>query len=216
MTSPRDAEQPTQPTDEERPYFGFISYAREDEQAARHIQAALQRVGMPYSMWGRRKRPYWRDSSDLSAGGRPWRDQAFPQLQRSRSLVVVCSPHVYNSRPVSEEIDHWLTDAGHGLPGVRPADRLFLVRMEGSLRWDAETGSYGESSTAAPLALRQPGVFEHEPSYVDLKDIDPLDSDNPLVREQFAGIVAEIRPCSRESEGELGFGTVAIDWVSNR
>ena len=81
---------------EQKEYYAFISYKREDEQWARWLQHKLEHYKMPSSLNGRENlpqeiRPVFRDSSELNPGNLP--QQINNALAASRHLIVICSPH---------------------------------------------------------------------------------------------------------------------------
>ena len=93
-------------------YWGFISYAREDEAAAEWLHRSLERYRIPRRLVGRetpegkvprRLYPLYRDQEEIPASsdlGLTIRNA----LRDSRSLFVVCSPMAVASNWVNEEI----------------------------------------------------------------------------------------------------------------
>ena len=96
---------------DEKEYFAFISYKREDEEWAKwlahelehyHLPSALNGIELPESL-----RPIFRDVDELSAGNLP--EQIYRALSKSKNLIVVCSPRSAKSEWVNKEIEDFIS-----------------------------------------------------------------------------------------------------------
>lgn len=123
-------------------YWGFISYSRADEDAAKWLHGAVERYSLPRKLVGRtvddttapkRLFPLFRDSDELPASSSIG-DALNEALAQSRNLIVLCSPHSAVSKWVNEEILRFKR-LGRG-------DRIFCVILR------------GEPDTAFPESLR--------------------------------------------------------------
>jgi WD40 repeat protein len=101
---------PTAPA--ERWFWAFISYSHADETWAKWLHEALERYRVPKALVGRttpkgavprRLHPIFRDRDELP-GSPSLKHEIEMALERSRSLVVICSPHAAASRYVDGEI----------------------------------------------------------------------------------------------------------------
>lgn len=92
-------------------YSAFISYKRNDEKWAIWLQKHLERYSIPSSIrkeipgLPKRIMPVFRDKTDLGAGGLAM--SLHKELERSRFLIVICSPHSASSDWVGKEIDYF-------------------------------------------------------------------------------------------------------------
>ena len=96
-------------------YWGFISYSHRDEQWAQWLHRSLERYVVPRSLVGRSSRdgrvprrlfPIFRDREELPVSfdlGANLKNC----LERSRYLIVICSPSSATSRWVNEEIRYF-------------------------------------------------------------------------------------------------------------
>ena len=112
---------------EQKEYYAFISYKREDEQWARWLQHKLEHYKMPSSLNGRGDlpqeiRPVFRDSSELNPGNLP--QQINNALAASRHLIVICSTHSAQSEWVNLEIESFIA--------MGKRDRIIPFIIEGS------------------------------------------------------------------------------------
>jgi len=123
----------------ERKFWAFISYSHRDEEHAVRIHRALEAYRIPRQLAGRSVRdtvvpqrlfPVFRDRDEL-ASGPDLTDQVRRALERSRALVVICSPAAAKSRYVSQEIAHF--------QGLGRADRIFTVIAGGEPSSDPES-----------------------------------------------------------------------------
>ncbi|HKX55889.1 MAG TPA: toll/interleukin-1 receptor domain-containing protein, partial [Xanthomonadales bacterium] len=112
-------------------YKAFISYSHRDETWARWLQNALERYRVPRHLVGMpgafgpipaRLNPVFRDREDLSSAS-DLTAQIKGELERSESLVVICSPAAAASPWVGEEIRYF-----HSLGR---ADRILAVIVGG-------------------------------------------------------------------------------------
>lgn len=92
-------------------YFAFISYKREDEKWAQWLQRKLESFRLPSHLKGRDDlpkeiRPVFKDTSELVPGNLP--QQIIDALDKSRFLIVICSPRSAASPWVDKEVDAFL------------------------------------------------------------------------------------------------------------
>ena len=96
---------------EEKEYFAFISYQREDEAWAKWLADQLEHYHLPTTLNGRddlpkNLRPVFRDIDELAAGNLPI--QIYQALKNSKNLVVVCSPNSAESLWVNKEVEEFI------------------------------------------------------------------------------------------------------------
>lgn len=135
-------------------YDAFLSYSRTDGDVARRLQQGLERIGSRRS-----ELPVvsmFRDETDLPPSS-SLIDSIAEQMAESRSVILLCSPRSAGSRFVGEELELWrqLADS----PPI-------LVRTDGDLTWNNETGRFdtARSSAMHPAAV---GWWDAEPSWID-------------------------------------------------
>ncbi len=95
-------------------YFAFISYKREDEEWAKWFQKELEDYHLPATLNGRDDlpktfRPVFRDIDELKAGNLP--TQIYDALASSSNLVVICSTQLAddeNAKWVNQEISDFI------------------------------------------------------------------------------------------------------------
>ena len=91
---------------QEKEYFTFISYKRDDEKWAKWLAHELDSYKLPSSLNGKDMPPSlrktFRDVDELSAGNLP--KQIYKALSMSDNLIVVCSPLAAKSKWVKKEI----------------------------------------------------------------------------------------------------------------
>ena len=96
-------------------YFAFISYKREDEKWAKWLQKKLEFYRIPVSVRKKhpglpeRIRPVFKDTTDLEPGVLAQKIKM--ALDKSKFLVVICSPRSANSIWVSKEVQTFI-DSG--------------------------------------------------------------------------------------------------------
>ena len=89
-------------------YYAFISYKREDEKWAKWLQNKLEGYKLPAVIrkkiprLPKRIRPIFRDKTDLGAG--MLTESLRNELNKSRNLIVICSPQSTQSEWVGKEI----------------------------------------------------------------------------------------------------------------
>ncbi|MFU2207833.1 TIR domain-containing protein [Solidesulfovibrio sp. C21] len=96
--------------------FAFISYSREDTRNARFLQQKLEGYRFPADLVApdhrppdkKYLRPVIRDKSDLEVNSESFWEDIKSKLDRSRYLVVLCSPSAALSEFVAKEICHFL------------------------------------------------------------------------------------------------------------
>lgn len=99
---------------QEKEYFAFISYKREDERWAKWLAHQLDNYKLPSTLNGKELPPSlrktFRDVDELSAGNLP--EQIFHALSSSDYLIVVCSPLAAKSEWVNKEIEDFIKIKG--------------------------------------------------------------------------------------------------------
>lgn len=93
-------------------YFAFISYQREDEEWAKWLAHELEHYRLPITLNGRSDlpkelRPIFRDIDELSAGNLPI--QIHNALGNSKHLIVICSPNSAKSKWVNKEVEEFIS-----------------------------------------------------------------------------------------------------------
>ena len=107
-------------------YFAFISYQRQDEEWAKWLSDQLEHYHLPLTLNGRDDlpkdlRPIFRDIDELSAGNLP--HQIYQALNNSKNLIVVCSPNSAKSPWVNKEVETFI--------GMGKLDRIFPFIIDG-------------------------------------------------------------------------------------
>lgn len=97
--------------DNNKEYFAFISYKREDEKWAVWLQNKLEHYKLPSNMNGRTDlpkeiRPIFRDKTDLTGGFLSANIQN--ALEASKYLIVICSPRAAQSQWVGKEVKSFI------------------------------------------------------------------------------------------------------------
>jgi len=95
-------------------YFAFISYKRQDEEWAKWFQKEMEDYHLPATLNGRDDlpktfRPVFRDIDELKAGNLP--TQIYDALASSSNLVVICSTQLAddeNAKWVNQEISDFI------------------------------------------------------------------------------------------------------------
>ena len=99
-------------TEQEKKYFAFISYKREDEKWARWLQHELEHYRLPLNVrktnsgLPKEIRPIFKDTSDLAAGVLV--DEIQRALEQSKYLIVICSPRSSKSEWVGKEVQSFI------------------------------------------------------------------------------------------------------------
>lgn len=121
---------------QEKEYFAFISYKREDEKWAKWLAHELDNYKLPSTLNGKELpsslRKTFRDVDELSAGNLP--EQIYNALSMADNLIVVCSPRAAKSEWVNKEIkdfiklkggksDHIFPFIIEGMPFAQDADK---------------------------------------------------------------------------------------------
>ena len=173
-------------------YDAFLSYAWDpadaqgsdvsDAAVARRLRYAMQDLGKPRTR--RSDLEIFLDRSVQTPSPDLWRG-ILDNLDRSRFLIVLCSPRAAASDGVAREVQHWL-DTG------RSVDDLLVVLLDGS----------PEEALPAPLRrLRDAGTYD--PLFVDLRwvasarDLDSRTSSR--FREDVATLLAPIRGVAKQT-----------------
>lgn len=107
---------------QQKEYFAFISYKREDEKWAKWLANELEHYHLPTTLNGKdlpkRLRPIFRDVDELSAGNLP--EQIYHALSISKNLIVVCSPRSAKSEWVNKEIEDFRKIKGGKSENIYP------------------------------------------------------------------------------------------------
>ena len=104
--------------------FAFISYSRKDTRNARFLQQKLEGYRFPTDLVApehhppdnKYLRPVIRDKSDLEVNRESFWEDIKSKLDRSRYLVVLCSPSAAQSEFVAKEIRHFLDNPNRREP----------------------------------------------------------------------------------------------------
>ena len=124
-------------------YDVFVSYSRAaDGQLAPAVQSGLQRLAKPW--WRRRALRVFRDDTGLTANPHMW-NSIEAALLESSWFVMMGSPDATSSRWVGQEVAAWLEHKG--------ADRILIVKTDGTITWDHARQDFAPASTAIPAAL---------------------------------------------------------------
>lgn len=112
--------------EQNKEYFAFISYQREDEEWAKWLAHELEHYHLPLTLNGRDDlpqdlRPIFRDIDELSAGNLP--QQIHHALGISKHLIVICSPNSAKSPWVNKEIETFIS--------MGKTDKIFPFIIEG-------------------------------------------------------------------------------------
>lgn len=127
--------------DENKEYYAFISYKREDEEWAKWLQDKLEHYKFPTNLNGRTDlpkniRPTFRDVTDLEPG--LLAEKIDTALRNSQWLIVVCSPRSAKSPWVCKEAQTFI-DLGR-------ADHIIPFVIEGNpFSEDTATECYPEA-----------------------------------------------------------------------
>lgn len=98
---------------DEKQYYAFISYKREDKREAKRLQHQLEYYRLPNQL---RKdnpdlpeyvRPVFRDMTDLEVG--ELSTLIHEALEQSHYLIVVCSPRAAQSKWVNDEVEYFIS-----------------------------------------------------------------------------------------------------------
>lgn len=173
-------------------YDAFLSYAWDpadaqgsevsDAAVARRLRYAMQDLGKPRTR--RSDLAIFLDRSVQTPSPDLW-SGILDNLDHSRYLIVLCSPHAAASDGVAREVQHWL-DTGRRL------DHLLVVLLDGA----------AEDALPAPLRLLH-ADGEYDPLFVDLRwvastrDLDSRTSSR--FREDVATLLAPIRGVAKET-----------------
>ena len=99
--------------DENKEYYAFISYKREDKKEAKRLQHALEYYRLPNHLRQENPelpeyvRPVFRDMTNLEVG--ELSAQIHTGLEQSHFLIVVCSPRAANSKWVNDEVEYFIS-----------------------------------------------------------------------------------------------------------
>lgn len=153
-------------------YYAFISYSRRDARAASYFQRKMEHFRIPtkYVSHDRlplnRKfaKPVFRDRRDLESRGTSFTTDIREAIERSRFLIVICSPESAKSLWVEREILHFLKTHGQ--------DESLIVPV--ILSGDA--GSGDPTTECLPMPLRTEGVCRRNLPSMIPDGGDPLDN----------------------------------------
>ena len=113
--------------EENKNYFAFISYQRDDEEWAKWLAHELEHYHLPLTLNGQNDlpqdlRPIFRDIDELSAGNLP--QQIHKALECSKHLIVICSPQSAKSPWVNKEIEEYIS--------MGKTDKIFPFIIDGT------------------------------------------------------------------------------------
>lgn len=107
---------------QEKEYFAFISYKREDEKWAKWLAHQLDNCKLPSTLNGKELPPSlrktFRDVDELSAGNLP--EQIYNALSTSDNLIVICSPRSAKSEWVNKEIEDFINSKSGNTDHIFP------------------------------------------------------------------------------------------------
>ena len=98
---------------QQKDYYAFISYKREDKKEAKRLQHALEYYRLPNHLRQENPklpeyvRPVFRDMTDLEVG--ELSAQIHAGLEQSHFLIVVCSPRAAASKWVNDEVEYFIS-----------------------------------------------------------------------------------------------------------
>ncbi|MBO6075044.1 MAG: TIR domain-containing protein [Paludibacteraceae bacterium] len=98
---------------EQKQYYAFISYKREDKKEAKRLQHTLEYYKLPNKLRQDNPdlpeyvRPIFRDMTNLEVG--ELSAQIHVALELSHFLIVVCSPRAAKSKWVNDEVDYFIS-----------------------------------------------------------------------------------------------------------
>lgn len=99
--------------EQNKEYYAFISYKREDKKEAKRLQKALEYYRLPNNLRQENPklpeyvRPIFRDLTDLEVG--ELTAQIHSALEQSHYLIVMCSPRSAASKWVNDEVEYFIS-----------------------------------------------------------------------------------------------------------
>ena len=99
--------------EQQKEYYAFISYKRDDKKEAKRLQHALEYYRLPNHLRQENPelpeyvRPVFRDMTDLEVG--ELSAQIHAGLEQSHFLIVVCSPRAAASKWVNDEVEYFIS-----------------------------------------------------------------------------------------------------------
>ena len=154
--------------EQEKEYFAFISYKREDENWAKWLRNRLEHYKIPKSFlkynkkFPRSLRPIFTDVNDLVAGNLS--EMLYDSLINSKYLIVICSPRAAQSAWVNKEVETFIEQGRH--------EKIIPFIVEGM------PFSKNPNEECFPPALRNL-PYEQEPLGVSVQE---LGRDGALIR----------------------------------
>lgn len=130
--------------EQDKEYFAFISYQRQDEDWAKWLAHELEHYHLPVKLNGRKDlpnelRPIFRDVDELSAGNLP--EQIHDALRNSKNLIVICSRKSAKSKWVNKEVEEFIK--------LGKTEHIFPFIIDGIAH------SKNPKTECFPLALKQ-------------------------------------------------------------
>ena len=108
-------------------YYAFISYSRKNSKAASYLHKQLEHFRVPVKYVaeenrpnGKFLRPVFRDRRDLEAGEGSFTAHIKTAVEKSRYLIVLCSPESAASHWVNEEIKYFLATHNNDYNAIVP------------------------------------------------------------------------------------------------
>ena len=125
----------------EKKQYAFISYSHKDEKVARRLQRWLEGYRLPTTVHNefvdsKYLRPVFRDATDLNGG--ILGDEIRRELEGSKYLIVICSPHSMRSQWVCMEV----------------RDFIDMGRLEYIVPYIVGSSSDAEDEECFPAALK--------------------------------------------------------------
>lgn len=108
-------------------YYAFISYSRKNSKAASYLHKQLEHFRVPLKYVaeenrpnGKFLRPVFRDRRDLEAGEGSFTAHIKTAIEKSRYMIVLCSPESAASHWVNEEIKYFLATHNNDYNAIVP------------------------------------------------------------------------------------------------
>lgn len=114
--------------EEQKKYYAFISYSRQDAKVAQEIQRRLEKYPYPKNLTDNEHRPYddlrvrpvFLDTTDLSVSKEDFTEEIRKALANAKYLIVLCSSASAQSKFVSDEINCFVDSHNGDLNGIIP------------------------------------------------------------------------------------------------
>jgi WD40 repeat protein len=166
-------------------YDAFISYSHQhDALLGPALQTNLQRFAKPW--YRMRALRIFVDAADLAANPALWASIE-DGLRSAQWFILLASADAARSVWVDREVRWWVTN--------RSPDRLLVVGTGPGLAWNEQKQDWAADAPVPP-ALH--GVFNAEPLWVDLSDVQLDDHRSVIPPDRVAAVAAPIRHMSKD------------------